>query len=84
MLSNEWIFIPEKTVIYQVRHRIMEGDCQVEHGPVAVHIPAFSILRYPVTNGQYMAFVRQTGYTSRSRPGSRSRAGIRGNSRIWP
>lgn len=64
MISNAWVFIPEKTILYQVRHRIMEGDCQVEHGPTAVHIPGFYILRYPVTNGQYLEFVRQTGYTS--------------------
>ena len=40
----------------------MEGDCQVEHGPVAVDLPTFEILRYPVTNAQYMRFVRETGY----------------------
>lgn len=65
MLSNEWIFLPEQTILYEVRHRIMEGDCQVEHGPTAVHLSAFYIQRYPVTNGQYLEFVRNTGYVSR-------------------
>ena len=65
MLSNEWIFLPEQTILYEVRHRIMEGDCQVEHGPTAVHLSAFYIQRYPVTNGQHLEFVRNTGYVSR-------------------
>ena len=32
-----------------------------------VHLPSFRIARYPVTNAQYAAFVRDGGYTSRWR-----------------
>ncbi len=62
MVINQWIRIPERTIIYIVRHRIMEGDCQTEHGPVSVFVPSFDILRYPVTNAQYLQFVEKTGY----------------------
>lgn len=64
MLSNPWILIPEQDILYRVRHRIMEGDCQVEHGPVFRHICAFEILKYPVTNAEYVRFVEETGYHS--------------------
>lgn len=62
MLENQWLHIPGKTIIYMARHRIMEGDCQTEHGPVSIHVPAFDILRYPVTNAQFLRFVEETGY----------------------
>lgn len=62
MLQNEWIAVPDTRMLYVVRHRIMEGDCQAEHGPTVVDLPAYQIQRYPVTNAQYMTFVRETGY----------------------
>lgn len=62
MLQNEWIEIPAARMLYMVRHRIMEGDCQAEHGPVILDIPAYEIQKYPVTNAQFMAFVKATGY----------------------
>ena len=62
MLHNQWIPIPPAKMLYIVRHRIMEGDCQAEHGPVVVELGAYQIQRYPVTNAQYAAFVRETGY----------------------
>lgn len=62
MLYNEWVSLDGAKMLYIVRHRIMEGDCQAEHGPVTIDLPAYQIQRYPVTNAQYAAFVEETGY----------------------
>ncbi len=62
-MQQQWIQIPGGKFVYQVRHRIMEGDCQCEHGPVLVHLPAFEMTRYPVTNGMYRGFIKATGYS---------------------
>jgi len=62
MIENQWVNIPASRMLYMVRHRIMEGDCQAEHGPVVLHLDAYQIQKYPVTNAQYMLFVEQTGY----------------------
>ena len=62
-MQQQWIQIPGGKFVYQVRHRIMEGDCQCEHGPVLVHLPAFEMTRYPVTNGMYREFIKATGYS---------------------
>lgn len=62
MLENTWVSIPAGEMVYRVRHRIMEGDCQVEHGPVPVKLPAFQMTHFPITNGMYAAFVAETGY----------------------
>jgi len=62
MLCNEWITIPAARMLYLVRHRIMEGDCQAEHGPVVVSLPEYQIQKYPVTNAEYLRFVEETGY----------------------
>lgn len=62
MNGNHWISIPAQDVIYRVRHRIMEGGCQVEHGPLIMHCPAFEMQKYPVTNEDYVMFIEETGY----------------------
>ncbi len=63
-IANEWIRIPGGKMIYRVRHRIMEGDCPCEHGPVEMEIKPFEIMKYPVTNGMYRKFVEETGYSA--------------------
>lgn len=65
MLTNQWLDIPGGTFIFRVRHRIMEGDCQVDHGPALLTIPPFQMQKYPVTNGMYQTFVMETGYRPR-------------------
>jgi len=67
MLTNEWITIPGGAFVYRVRHRIMEGDCQVEHGPVLLDMPAFEMQKYPVTNAMYREFLDQSGYAPADR-----------------
>lgn len=62
MINNEWIHIPGGEFIFRVRHRIMEGDCQVDHGPLVARIEDFDMLKYPVTNGMFRVFLDETGY----------------------
>lgn len=59
---REQIWIPSVTYIYRVRHRIMEGDCQYDHGPREVSVGGFFADRYPVTNAQFYEFLAQSGY----------------------
>ena len=59
---REMIRIPESTYVYRVVHRIMEGDCAYDHGPVIKHMPAFDIGKYPVTNAMYYEFIQASGY----------------------
>ena len=63
MREIEWIRVPEGEIVYTVHHRIMEGDCQTEHGPVLCRVSAFEITKYPVTNEQYLRFTEESGYT---------------------
>jgi Uncharacterized conserved protein len=48
--------------IYRCDHRIMEGDCQVDHGPRFAEIPALQVQKYPVTNHMYACFLKESGY----------------------
>lgn len=58
----EMIRIPETEYVYRVVHRIMEGDCAYDHGPVLKHLDAFQISKYPVTNAMFYQFICETGY----------------------
>lgn len=62
MLEQKWIRIPGGSMIYRVRHRIMEGDCPCEHGPVLAEVKTYEIMKYPVTNGMFRQFIQETGY----------------------
>jgi formylglycine-generating enzyme required for sulfatase activity len=62
ILLQEEIFIPGGGYIYRVRHRIMEGDCQINHGPYWVEIPPLYVDKYPVTNAMYHRFIVESGY----------------------
>jgi formylglycine-generating enzyme required for sulfatase activity len=62
MIDFIWIPISAKRIIYHVEHRVMEGGCQAEHGPVAIDVPAFEMTKYPITNGMYLRFMRDSGY----------------------
>lgn len=59
---HDQFFVPKTTYIYRVRHRIMEGDCQYDHGPRMVTAGPFYADRYPVTNVQYFEFLKASGY----------------------
>src|SRR6478672_2602574 len=61
-MSREQVFIPGTSYIYRVQHRIMEGDCQCDHGPRIVTVADFTIDRFPVTNLQFQQFLEESGY----------------------
>jgi formylglycine-generating enzyme required for sulfatase activity len=56
------IFVPKGKFIYRVVHRVMEGDCQYDHGPRPVEAGAFYAEKYPVTNRRYAVFLKESGY----------------------
>jgi formylglycine-generating enzyme required for sulfatase activity len=62
MLQQEYVNIPQVTYIYRCVHRIMEGDCQMDHGPKEVTIGPFLAQKYAVTNAMYYQFIRESGY----------------------
>lgn len=62
ILYHEMVPIPSASYIYRVVHRVMEGDCEYDHGPRLVSMPAFAIGKYPVTNAMFQTFLHQTGY----------------------
>ena len=39
------VYIPEGHYIYRAEHRIMEGDCEYDHGPRMVRVPALFVDR---------------------------------------
>ena len=63
MFIQEWIRIPGGSFVYRVRHRMLEGDCPIEHGPVLCALPTFEITKYPVTNGMYRTYCEESGTT---------------------
>lgn len=54
--------IKQARYIYRVQHRIMEGDCQYDHGPRLVDMAPFHIDKYPVTNLKFKRFLDGSGY----------------------
>lgn len=65
MIPIEWINIEKDKYIFRVVHRIMEGDCQCEHGPIPVEIRNIEAMKYAVTNAQYYEFIKESGYRPR-------------------
>ena len=65
--NSNMIKIPATSYIYRTSHRIMEGDCQYDHGPRAVDLQEFLIDIYPVTNADFKAFLDDFGYASKNR-----------------
>jgi formylglycine-generating enzyme required for sulfatase activity len=61
-MYSETIRIPAAKYIYRVVHRIMEGDCEYDHGPREVEVRDLEIGKYPVTNTMYKVFLDETGY----------------------
>lgn len=56
------VFIKGGRFIYRVDHRIMEGDCQYDHGPFVADVSDFYMDKYPVTNKQFETFLNESGY----------------------
>lgn len=61
-LTQEEIFVAGGGFIYRVLHRIMEGDCQCDHGPLWVIAPSMYVDKYPVTNAMYYDYLQDSGY----------------------
>lgn len=62
MVKQEYIKIDRDQYIYRVVHRIMEGDCQMEHGPELVEIGPVLVQKYNVTNSMYYQFIKDSSY----------------------
>ena len=60
--ENNKIFINSNEYIYRVEHLTLEGSCSLDHGPRNVKIKKLYADKYPVTNKQYISFVKKTGY----------------------
>lgn len=62
IIENKLIFIEKSKYIYRVTHRIMEGDCKCEHGPLLTEPGGFYAQVYPVTNHMFKLFLDESGY----------------------
>jgi formylglycine-generating enzyme required for sulfatase activity len=62
MLKQTQIPIGYDEYIFRARHRIMEGDCQMDHGPRLCVIKPLLADRYTVTNYMFYEFIRESGY----------------------
>lgn len=59
---REQIRVLRDSYIYRVEHRIMEGDCDYDHGPRLVQVPTLLVDKYPVTNAEFYEFLQESGY----------------------
>ena len=62
MISQKTVRVERAGYIYRVSHRIMEGDCQMDHGPKYVEIGPLEADVYCVTNGMFYEFLQESGY----------------------
>ncbi len=62
MVKQELIHVEAAGYIYRCVHRIMEGDCQMDHGPEYVTIGPLSVDKYTVSNAMYYQFITDSGY----------------------
>ena len=66
-LKQETVRVEKGRYIYRVVHRVMEGDCQMEHGPIMVEVGPLQADKYCVTNHMYYEFVKESGYLPKDR-----------------
>ena len=64
---DEKVFIQGDSYIFRVEHRIMEGDCEYDHGPRVVKVPSLLADKYPVTNNRFYRFMKESGYEPRDK-----------------
>ncbi len=62
MVEQELIRIEQDKYIFRVVHRIMEGDCQMDHGPCLVEVGPLLVQKYAVTNQMYFDFLKESSY----------------------
>lgn len=68
-VEQEQVEIKPHPYIYRVVHRIMEGDCKMDHGPLLIQGGGFLADKYPVTNKMYYDFVQESGYIPEDKSG---------------
>lgn len=62
MVKQELVPVGRANYIYRCVHRVMEGDCQMEHGPIEVTIGPLIAEKYCVTNAMFYDFLQASGY----------------------
>jgi formylglycine-generating enzyme required for sulfatase activity len=62
MVEQQLIKIERDLYIYRCVHRIMEGDCQTDHGPFEAIVGPFWAQKFVVTNAMYFEFAQASGY----------------------
>lgn len=62
MIEQKTVRIEKAGYIYRVCHRIMEGDCQMDHGPKYVEVGPLEADVYCVTNAMFYDFLQKSGY----------------------
>ena len=62
MVEQELIQIDRDSYIFRVVHRIMEGDCQMDHGPRLVEVGPLLVQKYAVTNRMFYDFLQESSY----------------------
>ncbi len=67
MIKQETVAIAKDTYIYRCVHRIMEGDCQMNHGPYAATIGPLEAEKYTVTNAMFYDFMKASGYQPKNK-----------------
>ena len=63
--KNKKIYISSSEFIYRVEHLTLEGTCSLDHGPKKVKIKNLYVDKYPVTNKEYLNFIKKTRYHPR-------------------
>ena len=61
MVEQKTVRIERAGYIYRVCHRIMEGDCQMDHGPKFVEVGPLEADVYCVTNHMFYSFLQDSG-----------------------
>lgn len=62
MVEQELVKVKGEKYIYRVTHRIMEGDCQMEHGPKLVEVKDLLAQKYAVSNHMFHKFLGESSY----------------------
>lgn len=68
-ITRKLIFIEKSQYIFRCVHRIMEGDCAAEHGPILVDVGGFYVDKYPVTNKMFYDFLNESNYYPKDNQG---------------
>lgn len=68
-IKQQLVYIEKSKYIFRVVHRIMEGDCKADHGPVLIDAGGFYADKFPVTNKMYGDFIRESGYVPENEEG---------------